>query len=180
MRGFGIANMYVQPGYLIRRAHQAATAAFAAATADLDLTPVQFSALVAIKDNPEIDATRVSEMISFDRTTIGHVLGRLERKKLITRTDGVRDKRTKLIRLTRKGEATIRAVSRRVDEIAEIIFKPFSGGERAALLKLLARFRSGDQVAEAASFARKGRFPAQGRPRSDGRNGHWPRHKNDR
>src|ERR1700722_14828712 len=137
---FTIADMYVQPGYLLRRAHQAATAAFSAATADLDLTPVQFSSLIAIRDNPDIDATRVSEMISFDRTTIGLVLERLENKKLITRRNGVRDKRTKLIRLTLKGESAIREVSSRVDEITETILKPFSIGERAALLKLLKRF----------------------------------------
>lgn len=137
---FKIADMYVQPGYLIRRAHQAATAAFSAATADLDLTPVQFSSLIAIKNNPDIDATRVSEMISFDRTTIGHVLERLENKKLITRRNEVRDKRTKHIRLTLKGESIIREVSSRVDEIAETILNPFNTGERATLLKLLKRF----------------------------------------
>jgi hypothetical protein len=81
-REFTMLDMYVQPGYLIRRAHQVATDAFSAATSDLDLTPVQFSALVAIKDNPDIDATRVSVIIAFDRTTIGHVLGRLEKRKL--------------------------------------------------------------------------------------------------
>jgi MarR family transcriptional regulator, lower aerobic nicotinate degradation pathway regulator len=149
-RELGMIDVYVQPGYLIRRAHQAATAAFSAATADLDLTAVQFSALLAIKDNPDIDATRVSEMISFDRTTIGHVLGRLEGKKLITRRDGVLDKRTKLIRLTLKGETMIREVSRRVDEISETILKPFNVSERATLLKLLTKYsgQSGDLVAE--------------------------------
>jgi DNA-binding MarR family transcriptional regulator len=159
-RELGIGDIYAQPGYLIRRAHQTATAAFSAATADLDLTAVQFSALLAIKDNPDIDATRVSEVISFDRTTIGHVLARLERKKLITRRDGVLDKRTKLVRLTLKGETMIREVSRRVDEISEIILKPFSLSERTALLKLLTKFsgQSGDQVAEeATASARKRR-----------------------
>lgn len=134
--------MYAQPGFLIRRAHQTATAAFSSATSDLDLTAVQFSALLAIREKPNIDATRVSEMIAFDRTTIGHVLTRLERKQLITRKDGVLDKRTKLLRLTPKGEATIREVSSRVDDIAERILAPFDARERATLLKLLIRFAS--------------------------------------
>lgn len=133
-------DIYAQPGYLIRRAHQVATAAFAAATEDLDLTAVQFSALVAIKGNPDIDATRISEMISFDRTTIGHVLERLEKKKLITRRDGIKDKRTKLVRLTLKGESVVQAVSPRAGAIAEAILKPFTPAERAALLKLLGKF----------------------------------------
>jgi DNA-binding MarR family transcriptional regulator len=147
-REFGMVDMYMQPGYLFRRAHQIATAAFSSAIADLDLTPVQFSAMVAIKENPDIDATRVSELISFDRTTIGHVLGRLERKKLITRENGVVDKRTKLIRLTLLGESTIRKVSERVGEIEETILRPFSANERKTLLKLLTKFavQSGDRV----------------------------------
>ena len=139
-REIELFDIYAQPGYLIRRAHQTATAAFAAATSDLDLTAVQFSALLAIKDYPDIDATRVSEMISFDRTTIGHVLARLEAKQLILRRSGTLDKRTKMIRITLKGETLIREVSRRVDEIGEIVLRPFSPGERAELLKLLAKF----------------------------------------
>ena len=135
-----VKDMYRQPGYLIRRAHQVASAAFTEATIDLDLTAVQFSALIAIKDNPDIDATRVSEMISFDRTTIGHVLRRLEDKKLITRANGVVDKRTKLLRITLKGETVIRDVERRVNGIAQAILKPFSVAERATLLRLLTRF----------------------------------------
>ena len=101
---------------------------------------MQFSALLAIKDYPDIDATRVSEMISFDRTTIGHVMARLEAKQLILRRSGTLDKRTKMIRITLKGETLIREVSRRVDEIGEIVLRPFSPGERAELLKLLAKF----------------------------------------
>jgi DNA-binding MarR family transcriptional regulator len=158
-----MTDMYAQPGYLIRRAHQTATAAFSAATADLDLTPVQFSALLAIKDKPDIDATRVSEMISFDRTTIGHVLARLERKKLIARRDGVADKRTKLIRLTLKGEAVIRDVSLRVEKIAESILKPLSISERTTLLKLLTKFATstGDQAGEYGAPAPRKRRQAE-------------------
>ena len=149
-RELRMTDMRAQPGYLIRRAHQTATAAFAAATADLDITPLQFSALMAVKDNPYTDATSVSEMIYFDRTTVGHVLGRLEKKGLITRKSGTADGRMKLICLTVKGELVIREASQRVDEIAETILKPFSVSERTTLLKLLEKFagRSSDRLIE--------------------------------
>ena len=68
------------PGHLIRRAHQISTALFAEECAGFDLTPVQYAALVAIKANPEVDATRLSALIAFDRSTIGGVLERLEAK----------------------------------------------------------------------------------------------------
>lgn len=137
-----LADMYEQPGYLIRRTHQTATAAFASATKDLDLTAVQFSALVAIKDHPEIDATRVSDVISFDRTTIGHVLGRLEQKGLITRQEGTEDKRTKVLRITPRGKEMIAQVTSLVPSISETILGPLSASERTTLLHLLAKLNA--------------------------------------
>ena len=161
-QGIELSEMYSQPGYLIRRAHQAATAAFAAATSDLDLTPVQFSALIAIKDNPDIDATRVSEIISLDRTTIGHVLARLETKQLVVRRSGTLDKRTKTIRLTLTGESLIRKVSQRVEEISEIILKPLNPDERTTLLNLLAKLcaRPVDEQTEQSPAAARRKQPA--------------------
>jgi MarR family transcriptional regulator, lower aerobic nicotinate degradation pathway regulator len=63
-------DMYNQPGHLIRRVYQFSTAALVEAKSS-ELTPVQFSALVAIRESPGIDATRVGELIYFDRATIG-------------------------------------------------------------------------------------------------------------
>lgn len=136
-----LSGLYRQPGHLIRRAHQIASAAFVteAKRQDLDLTAVQFSALVAIRDNPGTDATRVSEYISFDRTTIGHVLARLEKKGLITRTPGIEDKRTKRLRITAEGQDVIGAITQVVPAIAERILKRLSEDERRMLLALLAR-----------------------------------------
>ena len=45
-----------------------------------DLTPVQYAALVAIHTHPGIDATRLSAVIAFDRSTLGNVIERLENK----------------------------------------------------------------------------------------------------
>jgi len=67
------------PGHLVRRVHQVATAYFAE-ECGADLTAVQYAALVAIGAHPGIDATRLSEIIFFDRSTIGDVLDRMEGK----------------------------------------------------------------------------------------------------
>ena len=64
------------PGHLIRRAHQISTAYFLEACGG-DLTAVQYAALVTIGAPPGIDATRLSEIIYFDRSTIGDVLDRM-------------------------------------------------------------------------------------------------------
>jgi DNA-binding MarR family transcriptional regulator len=129
--------MYVQPGYLFRRAHQLATAAFNAVTRDDDITPVQMASLVSIKDNAGIDATRLSDMIRFDRTTIGHVIGRLEQKGLIERAEGSVDKRTKTLHITKKGAQLVDRLSEKTPDISDLILAPLTEKERGDLLKIL-------------------------------------------
>jgi hypothetical protein len=62
-----IESFSTMPGHLTRRVYQVSTALFAEECGGLDLTPVQFAALVAIDAHPRIDATRLSEVIYFDR-----------------------------------------------------------------------------------------------------------------
>lgn len=146
-------DIYVQPGYLFRRMQQLANAAFNRLNATEPVTPVQFSALLTIRDNPGIDATRLASAIRFDRTTIGHVIGRLEANRLIIRTEGSLDKRTKQLRITAEGSAVLDTVAARNDETAEILFAPLSATERAELLRLLSLLDNAANGAEACDQA---------------------------
>src|ERR671919_3197278 len=75
--------VYTKPGYLFRRMQQIAVSIFVEECRDFDLTPVQYAALVAIRTHPGIDATRLSAVIAFDRSTLGNVVERLAAKWLI-------------------------------------------------------------------------------------------------
>ncbi|WHZ37865.1 MarR family winged helix-turn-helix transcriptional regulator [Sagittula sp. MA-2] len=132
-RALKASEIYDQPGYLLRRTHQVATAAFSQANADVDLTAVQFAALLHIRDTPGIDATRLAEAICFDRTTIG----RLEAKGLIIRREGSLDKRTKQLRITARGSDLLTKVEQRVPAISDTILAPLNAAERQELLRLL-------------------------------------------
>jgi len=134
-----IEDMYRQPGHLIRRAHQRSSAIFMEETRSLGITPVQFCALIVIREHSGIDATRVSELIAFDRATSGNVLARLEVKGLIVRRAGVEDKRTKLLFLTPKGQAVIRKLDAAARRISERLLAPLAPPDRTLLLKLLAQ-----------------------------------------
>src|SRR5438046_8849207 len=92
--------VYAKPGYLFRRMQQIAVAIFIEECRAYELTPVQFAALVAIRTHPGIDATRLSAVIAFDRSTLGNVIERLETKNYIERTPAREDKRVKLLYLT--------------------------------------------------------------------------------
>jgi MarR family transcriptional regulator, lower aerobic nicotinate degradation pathway regulator len=138
--GRAMDSLYDMPGHLIRRAHQISTALFAEECAGLDLTPVQYAALVAIKVNPEVDATRLSALIAFDRSTIGGVLERLEAKGWVLRTASPADKRVKLLRLTLDGERLLRRVAPAVRRVQERLLEPLAPADRAVMLRLLGQF----------------------------------------
>src|SRR5450631_4809644 len=93
--------VYTKPGYLFRRMQQIAVSIFVEECRACDLTPVQFAALVAIHTHPGIDATRLSAVIAFDRSTLGNVIERLEAKDHVERKPSRGDKRVKLLCLTK-------------------------------------------------------------------------------
>ena len=53
--------LYTKPGHLARRFEQIAVAIFMEETADFNITPVQYAILVALRENPAIDATALSQ-----------------------------------------------------------------------------------------------------------------------
>jgi DNA-binding MarR family transcriptional regulator len=137
-----------QPGHLIRRAHQRAWAAFLDETRDEGITPVQFAMLVAVSEFPGIDATGLSQIVDYDRATIGDVLGRLEAKGLITRTKSRGDRRAKQIVLTARGRSVIKKIEKSVAAIADRIFGPLTSQERRVLATLLGKLVGIEEVAE--------------------------------
>ena len=129
--------VYTAPGYLFRRMQQIAVSIFVEECRAHDLTPVQFAALVAIRTHPGIDATRLSAVIAFDRSTLGSVIERLEAKDYIERKPAREDKRVKLLHLTRKGSALLRDIMPSVDRAQARMLQPLKPADRKALLVLL-------------------------------------------
>jgi MarR family transcriptional regulator, lower aerobic nicotinate degradation pathway regulator len=136
----GLSSMdefYRMPGHLIRRAQQISTAIFAEECGPFDLTSVQFAALSAIKSNPGVDATRLSALIAFDRSTIGDVLERMEAKGWIERYPDARDRRVKLLRLSAAGATLLRRVMPAVRRVQARLLAPLSEADRETMLRLL-------------------------------------------
>lgn len=132
-------DLYAMPGHLIRRSQQIAVSLFVEETAAFGVTPVQYAALVAIAEQPGIDATRLSQLIAFDRSTIGNVLARLEDRGLIARKSGVRDKRVKRLRVTRRGATLVARIETAVGHAQERILAPLAPAERRLFMAMLTR-----------------------------------------
>lgn len=131
--------VYTKPGYLFRRMQQIAVSIFIEECREFDLTPVQYAALVAIQTHPGIDATRLSAVIAFDRSTLGSVIARLESKGHIERRPSAEDKRVKLLYLTRAGGALLRAIMPAVDRAQARMLAPLKAADRKMLMALLAQ-----------------------------------------
>jgi len=132
-----IDAVYAAPGYLFRRMQQIAVSIFMEECKAFDLTPVQYAALIAIHTHPGIDATRLSAVIAFDRSTLGSVIERLQAKDFVERKPAPEDKRIKLLYLTKRGAAILREIIPAVERAQARMLEPLKPAERKALMGLM-------------------------------------------
>ena len=129
--------VYAAPGYLFRRMQQIAVSIFMEECKAFELKPVQYGALIAIHTHPGIDATRLSAVIAFDRSTLGSVIERLQAKDYIERKPAPEDKRIKLLYLTKSGAAILREIIPAVERAQARMLEPLKPTERKTLMGLL-------------------------------------------
>ncbi|EAQ04255.1 transcriptional regulatory protein [Pseudooceanicola batsensis HTCC2597] len=129
------------PGHLIRRLHQRSTRVFAdrMREAGYDLTPVQFVALDALRENAGIDQAGLAQAIAKDRATVGAVLDRLEQKGLIERAVSRRDKRARELALTDAGRAMVDRLDPLVQALQADILPGLTAKEYAEFVRLAAK-----------------------------------------
>lgn len=130
-------DVYKKPGHLFRRMQQIAVAIFMEECRAFDMTPVQYAALVGIRAHPGIDATRLSDVIAFDRSTLGSVIERLEAKGFVERKPGRDDKRVKLLHLTKAGATELRNVEPSVGNAQSRMLQALKPADRKTLLALM-------------------------------------------
>jgi DNA-binding MarR family transcriptional regulator len=131
--------IHEKPGHLIRRLQQIAVALFVSETNGFEITPVQYAALLAVSLHPSIDQTALVNIIAYDRSTIGEVIARLVTKKLVRRTKGESDGRTKVLHVTAAGKHLLHDIQPFVLAAQRQILAPLSPEERTLFMKMLAR-----------------------------------------
>ncbi len=70
-----------QPGHLIRRCLQLHHTMFADGVAGHTITVPQWAAIRALHEFPGIEQAKLSELVAYDRSTIGGLVDRLEAKR---------------------------------------------------------------------------------------------------
>lgn len=128
-----------QIGHMLRRAHQRASAIFAARFSTLDLTPTQFAALAKISDEGEVSQNHLGRLTAMDPATMKGVIERLGRRGLISSKSDPTDRRRTLWTLTAVGEHVLRRAVPAGIRTTEDTLAPLSARERDTLLRLLAK-----------------------------------------
>ncbi len=134
--------VYDMPGHLVRRLNQIAVSIFLEGTREFGITPVQFSALSAIRSIPGIDQRRLARVIAFDRSTIGDVVQRLEKRGLVLSEKGTLDRRTKRLFVSEEGLNTLSEMQDAVWKTNDDLLKSLSEGERTIFMFLLKKLVS--------------------------------------
>jgi len=135
-------NNYVledQIGYLLRRAHQRASAVFAGRFAEFHLTATQFAALAKISDEEEVSQNRLGRLTAMDPATMKGVIGRLADRGLISGRADDQDRRRMQWCLTDTGAALLAQAQGSGFTVTEETLAPLTPRERATLLRLLAK-----------------------------------------
>jgi hypothetical protein len=102
----------------------------------LNLTSIQFAALVAINDSPGLDATRLAALIDYDRPTMTGVIDRLEARARDARGRPERPARPPALPDTGRF-ARAEAADRAAHESRDVLLGPLPPEERRQFMQLL-------------------------------------------
>lgn len=128
-----------QIGFLIRRAHQRASAIFEQVMDGMDVTPVQYAALAKLHDLGPTSQNQLGRMVGIDPATMFGVAGRLARRGLVSPSVDPNDARLVLLTLTPTGRDIVEQMKARGPEVSARTLEPLSAEEAETLLALLSR-----------------------------------------
>lgn len=125
------------PGHYVRRIHQLVVALFVDELSDINLTPVQYSSLQTICNQPGIDQKTLCETIGYDSSTIGGVIDRLEARGLVARKVSPADRRVRLLSATKDGLEMLEQVVPRMLKSQKRFLEPLTPKERKEFMRLM-------------------------------------------
>lgn len=128
-----------QVGFVLRRAHQRASSIFATHFQHANLSPVQFAALVKIRDLGQVSQNHLGRLISMDPATIMGVVNRLVQRKLARRSADPVDRRRALIVITSEGLRLVKECEPLGHAVTKETLRNLSFEERQTLIELLSR-----------------------------------------
>lgn len=137
--GEPIADLGDKPGHLIRRAHQLQAVIFEQCAGHYRLTPVQHVVMTALYQHPGVDQATLAALVALDKVTVGSVVIRLERRKLVARSDSPADRRSWALSLTGAGTALLKRMQPAIRQSQQRLLAPLGVRERRQFITLMRR-----------------------------------------
>ena len=130
-------------GYAASRAALTARKSFHRHMAPLDLKVVEFSILMLVAQNPQVNQLQLGAALDVSAPHMAVMLDRMVERGWVERMRGTQDRRAQHIRLTARGVQLVQ----RADKIASTVEAPalamLSAAEQALLIELLNKVAAG-------------------------------------
>lgn len=131
-----LADLYTQPGHLLRRAQQIAASIFHDELGQF-VTPIQYAILRILVEHPGIDQVSLAGLVAMDTSTAASVAIRLEEKKLLVRHTDPANRRQRELYLTDAGKALLAHASDGIARLHDRLFEGFTTEEEETFMVLL-------------------------------------------
>jgi MarR family transcriptional regulator, lower aerobic nicotinate degradation pathway regulator len=128
-----------QIGYLLRRAHQRASAIFQVTVGDPNITPTQYSSMVKLNEYTELSQNLLGRLVGMDKATMQGVVRRLKERRLVDSRPDPGDARRTLLSLTTEGQRLVNKLLINGPAVSRETLKPLNMQEQRQLLELLSR-----------------------------------------
>jgi len=149
------------PAHLARRFHQICLGVTAEILQGEDITPMQWSVLAAVLEEPGSAQAHIAKRLGIDAVTLGQAIDALEQKRLVKREADPTDRRGRQLFITRRGTDLRLRLRPSMLEAQDRLLSALTKAERLTLLDMLARV-----VVANGSYARSGHGRRKPRKRS--------------
>jgi DNA-binding MarR family transcriptional regulator len=126
-------------GYMLRRAHKAVLDHGNVAFGRINLRPPQYGILLFLAHSPGRNQAAVGAALGIQRSNFVGLIKGLDKRKLVRRSRGPKDKRPRVLHLTNRGEALLREAKKIDAKLDRRFDKKLGRGGREKLLELLTK-----------------------------------------
>jgi MarR family transcriptional regulator, temperature-dependent positive regulator of motility len=123
--------------YLLYKAGALARQRWNAMLAQLNLSPGQYGALMALDEAGQICQQRLAELIGVDPRNAVPIVDALAEQGLVSREIDRSDRRRRVLQLTPSGRAVTENLASVAAEIETDLLRPLTPGEQASLRRML-------------------------------------------
>lgn len=125
------------PGFLFRQLHSRATALFSELSAQTEITPRQFGALLILYQSGPLLQTELGKRMRVDRSTLGEMLQRMFERGLVRRSSSPTDRRVTQLEIEAPGREVLLATVEAAQRAQTMMLAPLPPDQQPIFLRHL-------------------------------------------